>query len=145
MLGVHAVQLAVRGHDLGGQQAVDREAVLADEVAHPAAEHDPSDPHRTRVAEPDPQAVGVGRVRELERGQAGLRPRGPPLGVDLDRTQVGEVDDDPAVGDALADHAVAAAADGELEPGLARERDHAGDVHLVGDPDDAAGCRSNPP
>ena len=30
---------------------------------------------------------------------------------------------------------MAAAADGELEPGLARERDHAGDVHLVGDPD----------
>src|SRR6185503_4609977 len=101
-----------------------------------AAEGDPPDPHRTRVAEPDPQAVGVGGVRELERGQAGLRPSGPLLGVDLDRAQVGEVDHDPAVRDALADHAVAAAADGELEPGLTRERDHAGDVHLVGDPDD---------
>ena len=75
VLGVHAVQLAVRRHDLRGQQAVDREAVLADEVAHAAAERDPPDPHRTRVAEPDPQAMSVGRVRELERGQAGLRPR----------------------------------------------------------------------
>ncbi len=144
VLGVDAVELAVRRHDLRGQQAVDREAVLADEVAHAASERDPPDPHRPRVAEPDPQAVRVGGVRELERGEAGLRPRRSSLGVDLDRSQVGEVDHDPAVGDTLADHAVPAAAHGELEPRLARERDHAGDVHLVGDPDDHRGVQVEP-
>ena len=144
VLGIHAVELAIGGHDLGGQQAVDREALLADEVPHAAAERDPSDPDRTRVAEPDPQAVRVGGVRELERRQAGLRPRRAPLGVDLDRAQIGEIDHDPAVGHALADHAVAAAAHGELEPRLARERDYAGDVHLVGDPNDDRGMEIEP-
>jgi hypothetical protein len=85
--------------------------------------------------------VSVRRGGELERGQARLRPRGAPLGVDVDRAQAGEVDHDPAVGHPLSDHAVAAAAHGELEPGLARERDHAGDVHLVGDPHDHRGMQ----
>ena len=79
VLGVHAVELAVGGHDLGGQQAVDREAVLADEVPDAAAERDPPDPHRTRVAEPDPQPMGVGRVRELDArsGRSGPTPSAP--------------------------------------------------------------------
>ena len=144
MLGVDAPELAVRRDDLRGQQAVDREAVLADEVAHAASERDPPDPHRTRVAEPDPQTVSVGRGGELERGQARLRPRRALLGVHVDRAQFREVDHDPAVGHALSDHAVAAALHGELEPGLARERDHAGDVHLVGDPDDHRGVQVEP-
>ena len=54
MLGVHAVELAVRGHDLGGEQAVDREAVLADEVPHAAAERDPPIP--TEPVSPNPTA-----------------------------------------------------------------------------------------
>ena len=57
MLGVDAEQLAVGGHDLGGEQGVDRQAVLADEVADAAAERDPADPDRAGVAEPDRQAV----------------------------------------------------------------------------------------
>ena len=43
---------AVRGHDLGGEQAVDRQAVLADEVADAAAEREAADPDRAGVAEP---------------------------------------------------------------------------------------------
>ena len=57
VLGVDAEELAVGGHDLGGEQVVDREAVLADEVADAAAERDPADPDRAGVAEPDRQAV----------------------------------------------------------------------------------------
>ena len=48
--------------------------------------------------------------------------------VDLERLHVREVEHDAAVGDAVAGDAVAAAADGELQPGLARERDDARDV-----------------
>ena len=36
-LGIHTKELPVRGHDIGGQQRVNREAVLADEVADTAA------------------------------------------------------------------------------------------------------------
>ena len=39
-----------------------------------------------------------------------------------------QVEDDPALGRAVAGHAVAAAPDGELEPGLGRERHGPGDV-----------------
>ena len=38
VLGVDQPDLAVGGHDLGGEQVVDRQAVLADEVADAAAE-----------------------------------------------------------------------------------------------------------
>ena len=42
---VDAEHLAVSGHDVGGEQAVDGEAVLAGEVADAAAEGDPTEPH----------------------------------------------------------------------------------------------------
>ena len=45
--------------------------------------------------------------------------------VDVERLHVAQVEDDAAVGHAVAGAAVAAAADGELEAGLARERDDA--------------------
>ena len=47
----------VGGHDLGGEQAVDRQAVLADQVADAAADRDPADPDRAGVAEADREAV----------------------------------------------------------------------------------------
>ena len=52
--------------------------------------------------------------------------------VDLELVERGEVEHDPAVGDAVAGHAVAAAADGELGAGLTRQRDDACDVRRVG-------------
>ena len=59
-----------------------------------------------------------------------------PLGVDLEVAQVGEVEHDAVVDHAVAGRAVAAAADGQVGAGLAGERDDAGDVGRVGDPDD---------
>ena len=56
--------------------------------------------------------------------------------VDLEAAQGREVEHDPALGGAVAGGAVAAAADGQLGPGLARERDDAGDVGGVGGADD---------
>ncbi len=74
---VDTEHLAIGGDDLGGEQVVDREAVLADEVADAAAERDPAEPHRSRVAEARREAVLGGRRRVLARGQAGLGPGRP--------------------------------------------------------------------
>ena len=135
-LGVRAQELAVRGHDLGGQQVVDREAVLADEVADAAAQRDPADPDRAGVAEPGREAVGCRRGRVFAGGQPRLGPGGAAFGIDLQRPHVREVEHDPPVGDAVTGDAVAAAADGQLQPGLARQRDDASDVGRVRGPDD---------
>jgi hypothetical protein len=42
-LGIGPEQPAVRGHHVGGQQVVDRQPVLADEVPDAAAEREPAD------------------------------------------------------------------------------------------------------
>ncbi len=60
--------LAVGRHDLGREQAVDGEPVLAHEVADPAAGRDPAEPDRAGVAEP-------GREAELRGGDRVLAPR----------------------------------------------------------------------
>jgi hypothetical protein len=53
---VDAKQLPVGRHDLRSEQVVDREAEPANEKAHAAAERDPPDPDRGRVAEIRSQA-----------------------------------------------------------------------------------------
>jgi hypothetical protein len=135
-LGVDTQELALRRDDVGGEQVVDRETVGPDEVADTAAEGDPADPHRSRVAEPDREAVLGGRVRELGGGEAGLGPGRSGLGVDLDRLPPREVEDDPAVGHAVTGDAVAAAADRERQAALAGGGDDAGDVVVVRDAND---------
>jgi hypothetical protein len=65
------------------------------------------------------------------RSQARLGPGGAAIGVDRERLHIGQVENDPAVGDAVPGDAVAAAADGQLQPGLARKRDDARDVSRV--------------
>ena len=101
-LCVHAQQLAVRGHDLGGQQVIDRQAVLADEVSDPAAQRKPPDPDRAGVAEPGRQAVSC-RRRCIRRRSSPSRPRG---AAARHRSAAPacprEVEHDPAVGDAVA-------------------------------------------
>jgi len=115
-LGIDAQEPTVRGHDLGREQVVDREAVLADEVADAAAQRDPADSDRARIAESGREPVRRGRRRVLARGQARLGPRGAVGGIDLERPQLGEIEHDPALGDAVSRAAVTAAADRELEP-----------------------------
>ena len=68
--------------------------------------------------------------------QAGLGPGQPTLGVDVQALHRAEVEDDPALGRAVAGQAVAAAADRQLEAGLAGEDDGPRDVAGVGRLDD---------
>jgi len=135
-LGVGSQQLAVGGDDLGGQQVVDGQAVLADQVADPTAQGEAADPDRAGVAEPGGQPIGPRPSRVVAGGQARLGPSGPLGGVDVQRPQLGEVEDDAAVGGAVAADAVAAAADGQLQPGLAGQGHDPGDLGGVGGPDD---------
>jgi hypothetical protein len=139
VLGIDVQELAVRGHDLGGEQVVDRHAVLADEEADPATERDPGDADGAGVAEARREAVLCGGRRVLARGQAGAGPGGAPVGVDVERLEGGDVEDDPALGAAVARGAVGAAADRELGAGVAGEGDDAGDVGGVGGADDDGG------
>ena len=60
--------------------------------------------------------------------------------VDLQRAQVGEVEHDAAVADAVSRRAVAAAAHGQLEAPLAGVRDDTRGVRRVGDPGDHGGA-----
>jgi len=88
--------LAIRRDDLGREQVVDREPVLADVVADPAAERDPPDADRARVPEADAEPVRRGGVREFGRGETRLGPRGAVLDIDVDRLHPREVEDDPS-------------------------------------------------
>src|SRR5215204_3804290 len=62
--------------------------------------------------------------------------RSSPLAVDLEPLHLREIEHDSPIGDAVTGDAVAAATDGELQPALARERNHARDVGRVLNPDD---------
>ena len=79
-LGIDVQQLAVGRDELGGEQVVDREAVLADEEPDAASEREPADPDRGGVAETRRQSVSAGRCGVLAGGQPGLRPGRPCLG-----------------------------------------------------------------
>ena len=89
-------------------------------------------PDRAGVAEPDGQAVLPAAAVVYS---AAVRPASAQavraVGVDVERLHVAQVEDDAAVGRAVAGAAVAAAADGELEAGLAGERDGARHVGVV--------------
>jgi hypothetical protein len=135
-VSVGAQPPAVGAHDLDGQQVVDRQPVLADQVADPAGQGDPPDPDRGGVAEPGRQAALGRRGGVLAGGQAGLGPGGARLGVDLQRAQAPKVEHDPPVGGAVPGRAVAAAADRQLLPALVRQGDDRGDVVRAGGLDD---------
>src|SRR5205823_13496300 len=109
-------QPAVGGDELGGEQVVDREPVLAYEVADAAAERQAPDPDRAGVAEPDRELTRLRGGRQLAGGQAGLRPCDLFVGIDLERLEARQVEHDPALAGAVAGRAVAPAPDGELEP-----------------------------
>ena len=76
-VAVGAHELAVRGHDVGREQVVDREPVLAHEVADAAAEGEAADADGAGVAEADAEPVLRGRDGDLAGRRARLGPGGP--------------------------------------------------------------------
>ncbi len=123
---------AVGRHDLDRLEGVDRQAVLADQPADPAAEGEPGDADRPGVAERGGQTVGRRGDRVFLGRQTGLGPRDPALGIDVEALHGAEVEHDAAVVGAVAGEAVAAAADRQGQARLACQVDRAGDVGRVG-------------
>ena len=107
--------LAARQHDLRLEQVVDRQAALAGQVAHAAAEREAADaggrddPARRR------QPVLVGRGVDFAPGAAAADPHRAGLGIDLDVLQAREVEDDAVVAGAQPGAVVAAAAHRQQE------------------------------
>ena len=128
LLGARVHLRAVGEHDVGADQAVDRQAVAPRQVAEAPAEREPADargrddPRRRRAA------VLGGRAVDLAPGAAAADADGLGRRVHQDVAQAREVDDDAVVDDPEAAAVVAAAAHGERRVVGAREGDGARDV-----------------
>jgi hypothetical protein len=136
MLGVDLEDLAVGGHQLDALDRVDGEPELAAQPADPAAQGDAAHADVRAVAERHDQAVGRGGFGQLAGGDPRLHPGDPRGRVDLDGPHGGQVDQQPALGAAVAGQAVPAAADRDLEAGAGGELQRPGDVPAVDRPDD---------
>ena len=119
LVGGDGEHLARRGDELDLAQRVDREALLAHEPADAAAEGEAADAHVAGVARADRQAE-----RCEDRGD--VRPSGAapdahePVWANLDRRELGEVDDEAVVD---RQEAVSAAANGDGQAGCRGEAD----------------------
>src|SRR5439155_21324206 len=118
----------VGGDALGRQEVVAREAVLAGEIAGAAAEGQPRDPGGADDAAGRGEPVAVGCFVEHGPRAAAAGPGRPGVGVDDDRLQRAEVDDDAAVVRAEPGSAVAATAHRQVQPFVAGHADRGSDV-----------------
>ena len=62
----HLDHLAIGGHQLNGEQVVDRQAVLAGQEADAAGQRDAAEPDRPGIAQPGHQACFAGGGRVLD-------------------------------------------------------------------------------
>ena len=85
VVGIDPVDTPVGGHDLRGEQRIDRHPELAHEVADPAAGRQPTEPNGSRVAKPGGKTVLGRGLRIVAGGQARTRPGGTALDVDVER------------------------------------------------------------
>jgi hypothetical protein len=123
-------------HDLGPEQVVDRQSVLAHEKACAAAERESADPHRGRVAETGCETVRCGGSRDLARGEPARCVGDTVHGIDPERAEAGQVEHDPAVARPVTCRAVPAAADRQLDPAVTGQRDDVRDVRSARGPHD---------
>ena len=127
-------EAAVGQDDVRLEQVVDREAVLAREVAGAAAERQAGDAGGRDDAERHGQAERVGGVIDVAGRAAGLDPHGSACRIDAHALHHRQVDHQAVVATAEARAVVAAAADGDKQALVAAEV-HRGDD--VGDVDAA--------
>ena len=139
MVGVGDDDIAGGRHHFGRQQRVDGEAVFAHHVADAAAQRQAADADAGGIAEADDEAVLFDGGADRAGGVAGAGPDRRGAGVDVDAIEVAQVDDQPALGAAVAHGAVAAAADGDGQIGRLGEVEDGGDIGRIGDADDRGG------
>ena len=123
-------------HDFGSEHMVDRQPVLAHEVAGAAAEREPPDPDGRGVAEADRKAVCRGRGRDVARGEAAGGANDTPIRVDLEGGELAQVEHDASLSGAVARIAVTSRPHCELDAGLARQGDDVTHLARVGGTDD---------
>ena len=119
---------AVRGHELDRTQAVDRQAELALQPAHPAAEREAGHPRVGDDADRADEPVRLRRVVELGEQRAAAHAGGAPLRIDVGAAHPREVDHDAVVAGREAGDAVAAAPNGDDQLLLTGEAECRDDV-----------------
>ena len=129
---------AVCGDDVGAEQVVAGEAVLAHQPADPTAERKSADARRRDQAAGRRQAVCCRLVVDVSPGRAAADERAPRGRVDANALQVSEVDHDAAVERREAGDAVAAAAHGDRQVVTPRETDRGDHVCRAAAADDRA-------
>src|SRR5262245_9108860 len=127
-IGVRVDELAVGGHDVGREQIVDRQTVLADEVADASSESQTTDPDRPRIPEGRCQTMLRGDFRVVAGCDASAYPGRATFDVDFEQVQAAEIQDDPAFARTVPRDAVAPAPDREFDPALTCKRDDLRDV-----------------
>ena len=128
-------EAAIGQHDIGLEQIVDGQAVLARQVAMPAAQRQAGDAGGRNDARRDGQAEGMGSVVDVALRAAGANAGRAGLGVDAHAFHLRQVDDQAIVHAAKARPVVAAAPDGDGQAVVAPEidrGDHVGDVGAAG-------------
>ena len=124
-LGVLALGRAndptVPGHELGGDEVVAREAVLALEPAGAAAERQPGNPGRRHAPAGGGEAVGLGRAIHVGPDGAAADSHDAPVGVDVDVGHATHVEHDAVVAQRQTGDGVPAGAHGDRQLVLACE------------------------
>ena len=124
LLGARARLRAVGEDDVGLDQVVDREPVLAREVADAAPQGEAADAGGADDPRGRGQTVLVRRGVDLRPGAAAADAHGARgSAIDLDSLHEGEVEHDAVVADPQSAAVVSAAANGEQQVVAARERD----------------------
>ena len=129
---------AVGEDDVGFEQVVDRQTVLARQIPSAAAERQAGDAGRRDDAEGHGEAERVRRVIDVAGRAAGFDAHGAARGIHAHALHHRQVDDQPVVAAAEPGAVVAAAADGEQQALLA------GEVHGGDDVGDVDAARDEP-
>lgn len=129
MVGVGSYDGAVREHELGGDDVVDRQAVLAGEEADAAGRRQSADAHVSVVARAHRKAEGRELLRDVAPARTGAQPHpsGGPI-EHLDPVERADIDDDAAVVRRAAADAVSSAAHGEGHVLLTCEGERGDDI-----------------
>ena len=135
-LRVHRQESAVGSNDVGGEEVIDRHAVLANEISDPAPRSESPDSDRAGIAEAGREAMGGDGGRVFPRGESRFGPSRAVRNVDLDPLHVSEIENDPIVDGTVAGDAVPSASDGQVDTGLPSEGHHARHVPGISDADD---------
>ena len=121
-------QFAVGGHDIGGEQVVDRETVLAHEPADTTAKGESCDAGVADDAAGGGQPVGLCLLVDVAPQGTALHLGRAAVRVDPDGPHRREVDDDPVVAHSGAGHVVAPAPYRDLQVVFAGETHGSGHV-----------------